>query len=152
MFLMTFYCITFLQANDITSSIEKMSIKKEFLIAKSTTNYQEAKHFAKRLSHSTGIRLDFRGLNYNKKLMLSASKNICQKEYFDFPCYIARGRYDDGVYISIEYSGAYENFKDGYYIVIVDSGTSAKRTLNQVKRVVTDAYVKTSKVYMGCMH
>ena len=141
-----------LQADSIDAFFDAQSVKKQFLIAKSTKSYKEANQFAKKLANKTGIKLNFRGLNYNKSIMLSESKKVCDDNNFEYPCYEARGRYDDGVYISVEHSGTYENFRDGYYIVMVASGEKAKDILKQIKTVVKDAYVKTSKVYMGCMH
>ncbi len=138
--------------DNFETAAKEYQVKKKFLIVKSTKNYDEARRFAKNISRKTGIRLNLRGLNHNRKIMLTASRNQCQDEGFEYPCYVARGRFDDGVYISIEYSGAYENFRDGYYIVVVDSGNSANRTLRQIKNIVRDAYVKSSKVYMGCIH
>ncbi len=80
------------------------------------------------------------------------SQKDCMADEVDYPCYVPRGRYDDGIYISIEYSNSYENFKDGYYIVIAASGDDVKEYLKPVKEVVKDAYVKSSKVYIGCLH
>ncbi len=141
-----------LRTDSLQANTDEASVSKRFLIAKSTKSYKEAKRFARKLSIKTGIKIDYRGLNYNKKLMLSESYNQCLDDGFEYPCYVARGRYDDGVYISIEYSGAYQNFRDGYYIVMVASGESANTILKQIRQTVKDAYVKRSKVYMGCIH
>ena len=138
--------------NDVNAFLGAQSVKKQFLIAKSTKSYKESKQFATNLAKKTGIRLNFRGLSYNKSIMLSESKKVCDDNNFEYPCYAARGRYDDGIYISIEHSGVYENFSNGYYIVMVASGKEATGILKQIKIVVKDAYIKTSKVYMGCMH
>ena len=58
----------------------------------------------------------------------------------------------DGVYVSIEYSDTYGGFAKGYYLVMIASGKYAKLVLDDVKKHVSDAYVKRSSVYMGCMH
>ena len=74
----------------------------------------------------------------------------------DSTCYLARGRWDDGVYVSIEFSNAYDSFSKGYFIVM--AGSSFKndpvltKTLNKAKEKYPDAYIKASKVYMCCMH
>jgi len=138
--------------NDIDKYLDEASANKQFLIALSTKNHQEAKKFAKKLSHETGIPLNLRGLHYNKKLGLSLSRKACSNDESEYPCYIARGRYDDGVYISVEYSSSYQNFRDGYYIVVVASGNDADSILRGIRSKVRDAYIKSSKVYMGCMH
>lgn len=111
------------------------------------------------------IKLDLRGLipSKDKFIGLSLPADTCAKyseEEFgvkdDSPCYLARGRWDDGIYISIEYSTAYKEFREGYFIVVV--GSSGEKdpplmaALEKVKTKYSDAYIKISKVYMCCMH
>lgn len=68
--------------------------------------------------------------------------------------YIPRGRYDNGEYISIEYSSSFENFTQGFYIVVISSGEAkeVEKLLPMAKKYSKDAYAKKSDVYMGCMH
>jgi len=134
------------------SQREEQSMRKSFLIAKSTKRYSEAKAFAKKLSQQSGIKTDFRGLVQNSVTGLSEVADVCRNEGFAYPCYIPRGRYDDGTYISVEYSNAYGGFSEGYYIVVVASGEIGKSVIKQIKAFVPDAYVKKSSVYMGCIH
>ncbi len=58
--------------------------------------------------------------------------------------------------MSIEYSNAYSEFTKGYYIVIAASGSKddaeIKNAFKKIKLRYRDAYIKSSKVYMGCMH
>lgn len=136
----------------VSEPIAQQVLTKSFLIAKSTKSYEEAKTFSLNLSAKSGIKTDFRGLVANPTWGLSEVKESCQEQSFIFPCYVARGRYDDGVYISIEYSDAYSGFVKGYYIVIVASGEVSRKLLLQIKSVLPDAYIKYSTVYMGCMH
>jgi len=136
-------------ASDASSA---QMFNKSFLIVKSTKIYDEAKAFALQLSIKSGIKTDFRALVEEPTFGLSEEKQVCQEQGFDFPCYIARGRYDDGVYISVEYSNAYSGFAKGYYIVMLASGDDSKKVLAQIKKLVPDAYVKQSTVYMGCIH
>lgn len=139
-------------ADDIGKMIESQSISKEFLIVKSTPDYKEALRYAKKVAKLTGIKYDSRGLHEHKKIKLTFSKDECENREFGYPCYIARGRYDDGVYVSVEHSDYYKGFAEGFYIVVVASGNELKGSLKQVRNVVKDAYVKRSEVYMGCMH
>lgn len=132
--------------------MESSMLTKSFLIAKSTKSYDEAKRFAEKLSLSSGIKMDFRDLIKVDSIGLSEHKTACENQGYDFPCYVARGRYDDGVYISIEYSSAYNGFSKGYYIVMVASGEVPKDMLENIKRFVPDVYSKKSDIYMGCMH
>ena len=58
-------------------------------------------------------------------------------------------------YISIERSEAYPGFTPGFYIImggIYNDPKEAKGALTRFKPFVKDAYIKKTKIYMGCMH
>lgn len=156
-FLLALPLISFGQTN------EECYVEKSFIILLSTKDYNEALTIAESASKSLGFKLDTRDLTpvTDKQLGLSLPADTCLKysiglEEQDTNCYIARGRYDDGIYISIEYSNAYLSFAKGYYIVISGSGMKEdkelSKTLKKVKTKFSDAYIKSSKVYMCCMH
>ena len=131
-------------------------VDKAFLIAGSHTDYAAALNQANKVAAGTGLRLDLRGLKPAKAAGLSFADSSCVEEFGEAPCYVARGRYDDGVYVSIEYSSAYEGFRQGYYIVVAASGepgsAELRTTQAKVRRIEPTAYVKKSKVYICCMH
>jgi len=137
----------------VEDTIAAQSVSKSLLIVKSTTNYGEAESFAQELAKKSGLKLDLRGLEYNEKIMLSERADVCKESGFKYPCYVARGRYDDGVYLSVESSDAYVGFTKGYYIVVAASMERRdKEILQKLKRYVPDAYVKRTSIYMGCIH
>jgi hypothetical protein len=129
-------------------------IKKSICIILSTTSYNEAKKVAKQAKIKCKIPIDYRDLIPNQKIGLTLCKADCQTEELDYPAYYSRGRNDDGEYISIEYSNAYQGFTKGYYIVVVYSGdkAAAENTLKKVKPFYKTAYIKLTEVYIGCMH
>jgi hypothetical protein len=129
-------------------------IKKGFCIILSTKSYTEAKKVAEKAAKQLNIQTDYRDLLVNKKIGLTMSEKDCTDNGFDFPAYIARGKDDDGEYISIEYSNAFGGFANGYYIVVVSSGEkeTTAATLKKVKKWYKTAYIKQSEVYIGCMH
>lgn len=141
------------QAEDTLAAGEPY-ITKEFVIITSTKNYSQALVTAKTAAQKLKAPLRLRGLKSSKTTGLTFSKKEC--EDFGHPCYIARGRYDDGVYASIEYSSQYEGFAEGCYIVIIASGnedgTPLSATLQKAKTAFRDAYKKKSRVYVGCIH
>lgn len=141
-------------AEERKTELESMYESRSFLIAKSTTSYEEAKKFSKEISKALNIRIDYRGLSFHKTEFLSFSKKVCEENWGKeaYPCFVPRGRYDDGKYISIEHSNWYEEFSNGYYMVIVASGKEVSKNLRNVRKKYKDAYVKDAKVYMGCMH
>jgi len=142
--------LTQAQTNDIPY------VKKEFLIIHSGKDYAAALKKATDASKKLKIPLDLRNLVPNKEIGLSHSQKSCDDDFGFFPCYIARGMHDDGIYVSIEYSDAYLEFEKGYYIILVSSFVSGNATsktqLAKTKKIYKDAYLKASKVYTGCIH
>ncbi|NOT91339.1 hypothetical protein [Ferruginibacter sp.] len=128
-------------------------IKKSFVIVQSTKNYAAAKLTAEKAARQLQQPLDFRELKPNKKTGLTFADSVCENEG-GYPCYIARGRFDDGDYVSIEWSNAINGFAKGYYVVIVGAGSKDETTivLKKVKKFFKEAYIKQAEVYIGCMH
>lgn len=128
-----------------------------FVIVRSTPDHSEASRFAEHVSSATGFELDLRGLTYQPEHGLSLSKQECeQRQLGPFPCYVARGRFDAGVYVSVERSDAYEGFRPGYFIVVAASGPPGSAdldtTLETVRGASPDAYLRVAEVYHGCIH
>jgi hypothetical protein len=128
-------------------------VKKSFVIIQSTKNYTIAKLTAEKAAKQLQQKLDLRELKPNKKTGLTFSDSVCEYEG-GYPCYIARGRFDDGDYISIEWSNAINGFAKGYYVVIADAGSKEETNaiLKKAKTFYKTAYVKQADVYIGCMH
>ena len=135
---------------------DEMMVKKSFLILQSTKSYPDALKTARGAASSLAYRLDLRGLKPNIREGLTFSRPECDSNGWEYPCYVPRGRYDDGAYISIERSDAYNGFSKGYYIVIAASGEPAGKEVKgafvKARPLYRQAYLKTAKVYMGCMH
>jgi hypothetical protein len=87
---------------------------------------------------------------------LTFSQDACASEFGEFPCYVPRGRWDDGVYLSVEHSSAYEGFEEGLYVVVLASGSPRDRTIGAARAPregsVPGRVVKTAPVYLGCIH
>ena len=128
-----------------------------FVILRSTSDYAEARRVAEEAAKVLEVPLNYRGLQFDEKLGLSFSAEVCQQEASaPHPCYLARGRYDSGEYLSIERSDAYESFQPGYFIVIFATGAPGSAelasSLAKARKRYADAYLKSEKVYHGCMH
>ena len=128
-----------------------------FVILRSTPGYAEARRVAEHAAFQLGIPLNLRGLIYDAGHGLTWPKAECDKDpLYPFPCYVARGRFDPGVYLSVERSDAYASFRPGYFVVIAASGepgsAEVQASLTRVRAIYPDAYVKREKVYHGCMH
>jgi hypothetical protein len=138
------------------SQTDEMFVSKSYLILASTKNINEAFTIAKTSAKKTGFIFQDNKLKTDKTIGATFPKDTCDAFAFEYPCYVARGRYDDGSYISVEYSDAYEGFTKGYFIVIASSyfkeNTQIKLDQKKVKPFYPQAYIKSTKVYIGCMH
>lgn len=150
----TLFLFSFIVLPSIAQDDIEPYIKKYFTIVASTKDYNSAKRQAMKVAEQMDIKLDLRDLHPTDE-GLSFPDTVCLNNGWEAPCYVARGRWDDGEYVSIEWSDAFSGFSKGYYIVVVSSGDDLKRMktrLNVVKRFVSDAYIKSTDVYIGCMH
>lgn len=128
-----------------------MTSEKSFLIISSTKKYNQALRQAQKAANKLVIPMDFRGMTNDQNQGLTSNETCgCGEKHG----YLPRGRYDDGKYISIEYSSAYDGFSPNYYIVIIASGPKdeLKSLLPETQKQFKDAYIKSTKIYMGCMH
>jgi hypothetical protein len=131
-------------------------VPKSFVILKATASYSDARAVAATAAEDLALRLDLRDLAPHATLGLTFSEDTCQSEFGEFPCYVPRGRFDDGVYISIEHSGSYEGMDDGQYLVVLASGAphdrAVRSALRRAKSAFPAAVIKTTPVYLGCIH
>jgi hypothetical protein len=147
------------------SNLDECYVEKYFLILSSSKDYKTALAAANQSSQSLKLPLQLRGLKpkTNVKKGLTLPKDSCilymgglYSDGDEADCYFARGRFDDGQYVSIEYSDAYDSFAKGYYIVIISNSQKESEELKSLykksKVKYNDAYIKMSKVYMCCMH
>jgi hypothetical protein len=133
--------------------------KTDLLIVYSTKNYKEAEKFAGQAAKKLSLDLDLRGHTPNKETGLTATKIACEESGYDYPFYLERiGDYDEGEYVSIEYSNGYSNskgnLKKGYFLVVAASGSRdvTKPALKDIKKIYKDAYIQQVEMYLGCNH
>jgi hypothetical protein len=99
--------------SEVDEYIKQATVQVEFVIVKSTADYKEAARFAAEASRRLGLPLKLRDLRPTVKGGLSFPKGVCEENGWESPCYLARGRYDDGSYVSIEHTSGYPEFKPG---------------------------------------
>jgi len=148
-------------AQDTTPSIEEQMATKAFVIVGSYKKYDEALKTAQSAAKKMGYSLKLNGLSPHPKTGLTHTKEFCETEEGgiseEYPCYWPRGRWDDGKYVSIEYSSAFIHFAPDYYIVVVANDNSDSPEIRNALKLAKskgfeDAYAKTDRVYLGCMH
>jgi hypothetical protein len=132
------------------------TVRKSFVILKATPSYADARAVASAAAERLAIRLDLRDLAPDGEAGLTFPEDACKNEFGEFPCYVPRGRWDDGVYLSVEHSSSYEGFQEGLYIVVLASGSPRDRVIGaavrRAKSLYPDVVVKTAPVYLGCIH
>jgi hypothetical protein len=146
---------SFIATNAQTETTEdRPFVKKSFLIILSSKNYTEAKKLAVKAASKLHVKLDLKGLKPNKESGLTFNSKECEGNGWDYPCYVSRGRYADGEFVTIDYSNAFNGFAKGYYIVTTAGGDAAlvKKALVKVKKLYKTAYIKQTEIYIGCMH
>jgi hypothetical protein len=151
--LILFFAFTTLNAQTETIE-ERPYVKKSFVIILSSKSFAEAKRIAFEAAEKLNLKLDLRKLKPDKESGLTFSRKECESNGWDYPCYVSRGRYDDGEFITIDYSDAFTGFAKGYYIVTTAGGDAVfiKSVLNKVKKVYKTASIKQTEIFIGCMH
>ena len=128
-------------------------VEKGIIIIHSSKDYESAKRVVKDANKQMNFKIDLRGYYKGKKQPLVTDQICGCGQKHD---YVARGRWDDGNYISIEYSDRYQGFSKGYYIVVIASGDKdneeMKKAWATAKGFYPDAYLKSTEVYIGCIH
>jgi hypothetical protein len=134
-------------------------LMKHLIILGSNPKYEVILREAKEISKKTGIPYCSRGMIFDKKRGLIWPDNFEDEMWaggyaprrYNTQCDAEAGRET----ITIEYSSAYKGFTKGLFIIvggIQDDDKAAAKMIKKYKRVVPDAYVKKTPIYMGCMH
>lgn len=126
---------------------------KDFIIIGSLENFEAALILAIEAASKLNIELDINDTALEEGQLVNTNEETCKKLLFEGRCYLPRGRYDDGKYISIERSNAYQEFTPGYFILVAGSDFTEENTmtefLEEVKTLYDDAYIKSTKIFMG---
>jgi hypothetical protein len=124
-----------------------------YLILGSTTDLNAAKKIAQSAAKKTGLKYKGCDLEVSGS-SASHPADTCKKYGQSYPCYFARGRYEDGEYISVEHSSEYEGFTEGLFIVIALNAArnddDFKASVKKIKAHYPKSYVKKQKIFMGC--
>jgi len=128
-------------------------VEKSFLLVSASKDWDTARSTASQAAQALALEIKVE-VEPHPTEGLSFDAKTCTDNGWAHPCYVARGRFDDGEFVSVEWSSAYEGFTPGLYIVVVASGPEAdvKKHLDAAQEVYGDAYIKKAKVYLGCMH
>lgn len=120
-----------------------------------------AKEDAEKIASASGVPFSMEGRVYDQKRGLIYPDNFDDEVFRG--AYVARrydttvraGREDETVFLSVERSDGYEGFKPGFYIVvagILENKAEAGARADRFRQWAPTAYVKKTRIYMGCMH
>jgi hypothetical protein len=130
--------------------------KKDFVTLLPVSSYSAARRLAHQVAARLGIRLDLGESRPHGKGELTFSKATCDANEWSYPCYIARGRDDDGVYVSIDVASAYPGVQGPGYVVVLASGPkddpSVRAAFEKARSSFPETSIQTNDVYMGCIH
>lgn len=138
----------------------EQTLAKQVLILGSFKDYKDALNSAQKNGQLTGLPYSSRGMVFDTARGLIWPDNYEDEIYAG--SYSGR-RYTDEcggdvhACLTIEKSDFYAGMQPGYYIVVAgiyDEGdkSGANSQLQKLKKIVPDAYLKSTKIYMGCMH
>ena len=136
---------------------EPFMVDKAIVILSTNASYGGADQALRRAERRLGLSVDLRDLGPDEsRRTLSWSANDCEENGWSYPCYVPRGRADDGAYLSIEHTDGYPELAPRHFIVVAASGSPGaaeiKHTLARANELGLRAYVRTVRVYMGCLH
>ena len=73
-----------------------------------------------------------------------------------YPCYVTRGRDDDGAYVSVDEAGRFFDAEEEGYLVILGSGPkddpSTRAVAEKARPLFPSAEIRTDDVWQGCIH
>lgn len=141
----------FITINSFAQDEIDMTMEKSFIVVGSAKKYKKALRKAQKAANKLVIPIDLRGMINDSDHGLTSNEICgCGEKHGYHP----RGRYDDGKYISIEYSSAYDGFTPGFYLIIVASGVTEDISplLEEIQLKIKNAQLKSTRIYMGGMH
>ncbi len=128
----------------------------DFVVLPAVPSYREARALADLAASRLSLRRDWRGAVADGRGGLTFSRRVCAASGRDYPCFITRGRSDDGQYVSIDdASMLFERPTKGYVVVLGSgpAGAPALRALVEKARGPFPAVsLVTETVYQGCIH
>ncbi|HSS01814.1 MAG TPA: hypothetical protein VLM79_32375 [Kofleriaceae bacterium] len=75
---------------------------------------------------------------------------------WDYPCYVTRGRSDDGAYVSLDEAERFFDFEERGYLVILASGPKgdplAQAVAEKARALFPAVELRTDDVSEGCIH
>ena len=139
--------------------IDDATVPKAFVVLATADSYAHALRSARRASQELGLRIDLRGLRFHKAgNTLTFGRATCDNDaaFGSYPCYLPRGRWDDGAYLSIELADHYSASARARFVIVAASGDASdpvlKAMLRKARATFPAVRLEAMPIYMGCIH
>jgi hypothetical protein len=135
------------------------TVTKAFVVLATAESYADALLSARRASRELGLRIDLRGLRFHKAgntLTFGRATRDNDAAFGSYPCYLPRGRWDDGAYLSIELADHYAASAKARFAIVAASGDATdpelKAMLGKARPTFPTVRLEAMPIYMGCIH
>ncbi len=135
---------------------ENALVEKEFVVLRAGAEYVPAVDRARSVASSLELHLDLRGLGPDAVDGLTLSPEECEENGWGHPCYVPRGRWDDGVWVSVELSNAFAGQEKREYLIVLAGAPPddpmLEAVLSRARSGGLEPETLRAQVYLGCIH
>ena len=140
----------------VEEMVAEQTVAKEFVVVRATESLPESIAMGQSIAASLGLTFDLRGLEEAESGEPSLSREVCEENGWEYPCYVQRGRYDDGIYLSLEPASTFAPGAARGYVVVLASAVPGDRRLDAAFEKARAAGLEPERLqrdaYLGCMH
>ena len=131
-------------------------VEKDFVVLPAITSYTEAHLVARTAARRLGLKLDLRRARPDGYGRLTFSPADCKANARAYPCFVSRGRQDDGSYVSVDVADRFFDAEARGYLVILGSGPkddpSTRALAEKARSLFPLAELRTDDVWQGRVH
>ena len=131
-------------------------VEKDFVVFPAIASYTEAHQVARTAARRLGLKLDLRRARPDGYGRLTFSAADCKANNSVYPCFVSRGRQDDGSYVSVDLADRFFDNEARGYLVILGSGPkddpSTRALAEKARSLFPLAELRTDDVWQGRSH
>ena len=128
-------------------------VEKDFVVLPAITSYTEAHQVARTAARRLGLKLDLRRARPDGYGRLTFPPADCKANGRVYPCFVSRGRQDDGTYVSVDLADRFFDNEARGYLVILGSGPkddpSTRALAEKARSLYPLAELRTDDVWQG---
>ena len=131
-------------------------VEKDFVVLPAIASYTEAHLVARTAARRLGLKLDLRRARPDGYGRLTFPPADCKANDWVYPCFVSRGRQDDGTYVSVDVADRFFDAEARGYLVILGSGPkddpSTRALAEKARSLFPLAELRTDDVWQGRIH